>query len=243
MRFIYVIFLFLFGVSQAAAQAYVEPTLTGVLDLIYVDGLVDLSQDDQVRDYLKVKDCDALKQADTDEFKWQAIKKTTQDKADSEVRDVKRQFKIPMSLKINNYNFDTLAFDINPDSQLKAVRFLQFYNVAQVPCRTSRDYNTGFSRFSALPQDYQIELEAPFSVYRLPVAEALGKRILEELEKDEEGNRMMYLAAYITVDTMDRITKVWAGKVAVGIGRIDRIDFFVDQARTRRFKTLYPSLD
>lgn len=244
MRFVYIILLFCglwSGVAAASPLEYVEPTFDKMLDLSFADGLIDLSDDQQFSDYIKLKDCDAYKANINDDFKWQALKKEWQAKAEENISTLKRHYKIPAVLKVNRYNFDTLAFDLHIQSQLQNVHYLEIFLASDVACGSVGAIGSR----KGVPTNYQVQLETPFSMLRVPMGQALGKRILEELITDSNNKqRLVYLVTYLTIDAMDRLVSNNVGnKVAVGIGRIDKIEFYVDQERTRRFKTLYPSED
>jgi hypothetical protein len=245
MRFIYIILLFLGlwgGVAAANPVEYVEPTFDRIIDLTFADGLIDLSNDLQFVDYIKLKDCNAYKANIDDDFKWQALKKEWQSKAEEKLDKINRHYKIPAVLKVDRYNFDTLAFDLDPQSRLQNVNYLEIFEAKDFGCDIPGVIG---SIRKGISTNYQVQLEAPFSMLRVPMGQALGKRILEELPLDfNNKQRLIYLVTYVAVDAMDHVTtNIMGDKVAVGIGRIDKIEFYVDQERTRRFKTLYPSDD
>ena len=247
MRFLYTALVGLFAVlflgSPVLAQNYVEPTFEGLIDVAYTDGLIDLANDEQFTDYMRLKDCNTYKENMGDDFKWQTVRKTWQDKADEDSQTINRQFKVLSNLEVTNYNFETLAFDLDTNSQLKNATYLHLFTATNAVCDSVVSAVLGLK---GLPTGFQIELDMPFSMYRLPMGQAMGKRILEELEKESDTSkkRKIYLTTYVTLDAMDRIIRTNTGaKVAIAMGRLERIDFFVDQARTRRFKTLYPNQD
>lgn len=224
-------------VQKKSETTYKTPYLEGMVDLLFSNGFVDPNDAEQLRDYVLVKDCDLFKRYFTDDFMWNKIRNRIIADSKTLQNHVDNRYVLDVRFWVTRYNFNTKAFDIRPDSQLDNVNLLTLYTASNgVACSKAK----GIERFNKLPSQYQLRLDTPLSLYRIPMAENMGRKILAAMDKTKlpnEAHRILYGMVYLTVDSVMGTD----GNQAVLLGRVDKLEFYLDQARTRRIRTLYYS--
>ena len=234
---LFTMFLVLSSGAQAApAPVYAYPTLEHMIDFMFANGYVDPNNVDQLSQYVMIKDCKLFKDYYRNDFTWNKIKTRIINEQKSLQKDVVNHFILPVNFTITRYNFKTMAFDLAENSQLKNVNHLQLFKGEPLSC----DRNAITRKSDVLPLHYDLTFDTPVSLYRLPMAQNMAQQILPGLPnrpQDALQQRLVYASIYLTVDSVLGIT----GADAVLLGRLDKIDFFLDQSRTQKIKTLWYS--
>jgi hypothetical protein len=242
MRFILTNFAFalmlVFMAQPAVAlppPRYEIPSLQNMTDFLFTNGFVNPDDQQDLVDYVMIKDCKLYMDYYKDDFAWNRIRNRIHTDAKSLQNDITTHFIISNSIAIERYNFVTKAFDLSPESQLRNVNIMPLYHEQDKLCP-----GANFSvRLEKLPSRYDLKLDAPLSLYRVPMAEDMGRRILPDMVTDNVGNgkgRIFYMLVYVTTDSVLDIATIGS---AMLLGRVEKIEFFLDQARTQKFKTLY----
>jgi hypothetical protein len=218
-------------------SAYVNPYLEGVVDILFANGFVDPHDPKQLRDYVFIKDCKLYQEHYKDDFMWNKIRNRIIADSKTLQNELSNRYVLPVRFHVTRYNFNTKAFDIESTSQLRNVNVLPLYSASSgVGCGDDKK----LERLEKLPAHYQVRLDVPLSLYRIPMAENMGRKILAALDVNKsnaEVSRIIYGLVYVTVDSVMGVESNYAFL----LGRIDRLEFFLDQPRTQRIRTLYYS--
>ena len=226
--------------AQASDFEYESATIRRLTDHLFQEKMIDFDDPKQFKEYSMIEDCDIFRKYFSNDFEWNkirlAIKKEMQDQKPSLL---KTRIRVPGVLNLTRYNFTTQAFDIHEDYVFKDVGFLQLSSNNYKLC--GGDYNKGDMGL-ALPNQYFLKPEIPFNLYRIPVSKLVAKKVLDKTvpNKDKEATRPAYFYMNVTLDAFFDIDKKAKGGVtAYVLGTVDSIDFYTDEYRQNKFKTLY----
>lgn len=235
----------LFSASSASAEnkngqkyIYEPPSLERMFDFMFANGTINPEIPAHLNDYVHVKDCALYKQHFQDDFAWDRIRSRVIEDSKTLQDDMSNRFVLPVRFTITRYNFRTKAFDIDEDSILRNVNIMTLVaNAYDNVC--SADGQT--IRLQAMPTTYKLRLDVPLSLYRIPMAENMGRKILDEMEPDDRDKqnvrRFLYGLVYVTADSVHSMEY----GTATFLGRVDRLEFFLDAKRSQRIRTLYYS--
>lgn len=218
---------------------YHVPTLEKMVDFMFAYGYIDPNDPQQLIDYVRIKDCKLFNRHYNDDFTWNKIKNRIISEATSLQKDVPTHFVVSDIYEIDRYNFKSKAFDITDNNRLKGIDSL---NIIDERGSDTCDSKRSFYGKQAIPVIFDLKLQTPVSLYRIPMSEAMARYILPELSSVTSSGaekRNVYALIYFTVDGVMGT----AGANALLSGRVDKMEFFLDPQRTQRFKRLVFNLD
>jgi hypothetical protein len=146
-------------------------------------------------------------------------------------------------ITLGQYDDDTQSFELSSDNRLQSVGFLPYNYNYEIDC----DYVYDKRYYTELPHNILIRLELPLNLFRLPVSEALGERLVRHFNQreEQETSREVYTRTYFTVkDFFERSPSSESRENyplynLSYIGRINKIEFYVRDFSNRPVKTLY----
>ena len=225
------------GAAHAAAPpvTYATPSLENLTDFLFANGYIDVSDPDQLSDYVIVKDCTLYQKYYNDDFAWNKIKTRITEQSKTLQKDVVSHYVMPADFSLSRYNFTTKAFDLTADSRMDNVNTLYLWQNATVNCQSIQVIQ---AMKRTLPYINTLKLDQPASLYRLPMSQGMAQKILPDLIKGVGEvalkSRKVYGLVYFTIDSVLGKT----GSQAVLLGRMDKVEFYLDPERTQKFKTL-----
>ncbi|HEY1095619.1 MAG TPA: DUF4852 domain-containing protein [Alphaproteobacteria bacterium] len=228
--------LIILGTASAMAvppAQYDIPNLQNMTDFVFANGMINPNDQDQLIEYVMIKDCDLYKEYYLDDFAWNKIRARILDNSKELHDDVITHFVMPANFLVTRYNFTTKSFDLSKSSQLINVNLMNLTKDVVPLCPR---LNVSPS-LKMLPYYYYLKIDTPLSLYRIPMAEDMGKKILDSMETVQEGgmvSRRLYALLYMSADSVLDLNN----QKGVFLGRIDKIEFFLDQKRTQRIRTL-----
>lgn len=221
--------------SAIKADQYYTPTLERMIDFLFSIGYIDPMNPRQLIDYVRVKDCNLLMKYYKDDFTWNKIRNRIVVESKALQKDVATRFVVSDVLSVDRYNFDTKAFDINTRSQMRNINSINVMSGnQQTECE---QFKREQGIVPSLPYRFDVKLDIPISLYRIPMAESMARYILPELSQRKmsgELTRNVYILIYFTVDGVASMTNLGA----LLNGHVDKIEFFLDADHLQRFKRL-----
>ncbi len=231
----------MFGIAshaQATPPVYTEPTMNAMLDILFANGYIDPNDPQQLLDYVRGKDCTLYQRYYTNDFAWNKIKLRIAGETKVLQKDIATHFILHEEVYLSRYNFKTKSFDIVSDSQIKNINQITLFNNGTFTCNNQPVAYPD----TVIPISYDLRLDVPLSLYRLPMAEAMARRILPDIINagsistvitgSTAQKRIVYATIYLTVDGVMGITN----RGGVLGGHLDKIEFFLDPDRTQRIK-------
>lgn len=228
-----------FNTAGPFAQEYRDITYRELTNFVLDQQQFNLGHKQLFNEYVITEACEFYRRFANDDFQWRRLQKAfaeTQQERLIDGKIVRRlRARIPLSMLLTNYNFETSSFDILPRERFEGVNSLALNDPDQPIC--DGDYRP--SSFSVLPRIYQLRLDTPLNLRRIPISPKIGRKILSELERDSQGYRRIFLDILVTVDGVESIGPARRGINAVLRGRIDQINFFTDVMRQNQIKSLF----
>ncbi|MDB5478625.1 MAG: hypothetical protein JWM96_1120 [Alphaproteobacteria bacterium] len=232
MRFIFTLLL-LFGFLSAAqakdfTDKYVPVTPQALVNFAAHYKALDLTNPSVFAEFLQVTDCSLYMSLQNSQFKQQETqqemlqKMQTTPQPDSEI-----YFKVPILFKVSSYNFETQSLMIQPSSQMRRVNIFPLTDMSMPVCGTA-----SLEQMRNIPNRYNMKMNFPVSLYRIPLQKTLAESIFTRLDKaDNEGRiRFMYGNIYLQIDAIQPKTERHnLDYTAQLFGQINAIDLYVDQ--------------
>lgn len=226
--------------AAVKADQYYAPTLERMIDFLFSIGYIDPMNPRQLIDYVRVKDCSLLVKYYKDDFTWNKIRNRIVMESKALQKDIATRFVVSDVLSIDRYNFETKAFDISTRSQMRNINSINVMSGNQQTQCEQFKREQGIE--PSLPYRFDVKLDMPISLYRIPMAESMARYILPELSQRRISggrNRNVYVLIYFTVDGVASMTNLGA----LLNGHVDKIEFFLDEDHLQRFKRLVYNQD
>lgn len=225
--------------SMSAAETIYEDVDFRTLTQFYIDKkpTIDLSNTETFNEYAQIENCAVYNALYDDDFAWLRLKEEFLSQSLSFLGLEKLHLKTPLTIEIDRYNFKTKSFDVAEESRLKNVGFIRLSNP-----RNARPCNRSTKEFIHLPTSYKLLVNNPVSLYRIPMAQKTAELLLKNMVVSTNKKRMIFATLYMTVDGVKDNSDTTGLQRDTGNatlkGQLDRIEFFMDQQRTRKIKTL-----
>lgn len=220
----------------ASGAAYAAPSLEKyktvsipfMTSYIVQTGLIPLNDEKSVIDYLKITDCKTAEGIKDDPFKKQEIIQLFTDKIKSlKPSDINPIYvRIPSTLLINGYNFETQSLNLLPTSQIKKVNSIPVEENFTASCP-----DTLMGDIKKLPTVYSVRLNYPVSLYRIPLKKNIAENVLPKLDKhkDRAGTSIIYPILYIQLEPIKpEISERGTLRIATMRGQVNIIDLYAD---------------
>lgn len=240
-RFIPVILAVLFMLptesSARDASSYIDLNLVDLTQFSVHYNAFDLSDDSTFVDYLKITDCDIYKANTSNPFKLQEIKQILLKKiAGEKQKDKPLYFRLPVTLVVSGYNFDTQSFSLVQDSKWKKVNAFELLDSRDGGCDS-----VPRSPITKVAGTYAVQLNFPISLNRIPVEKNLAESITNRLDLAgrNDSSHKLYGYVLLSIDAVQpEVTRRASYTRAVVRGQVDAIDLYVDANRKILFKRL-----
>jgi hypothetical protein len=219
-----------------------------ILRMAIKSGEVDLANDDDVlRELLIQRKCREYRVEQRNDFTFDDWLAEQREELLAEVEKLKfdgfptkNDFIQVNVINLAQYDEDTQSFPLTQESRLRSVGFLPYNYNYEADC----DYVRYKRYYTALPHNILIRLELPLNLFRLPVSEALGKRLVNHFNQ-QNRDREVYTRTYFTIKDFFERNPSSESREGLPlynlsyIGRINKIEFYVRGFSNRPVKTLY----
>lgn len=235
---IFLVALLLFpSVSMAEKASYKSATMRLLTDHLFQEKMIDLDDPEQFKEYTIIEDCEIFENYFSNDFEWNRIRTAVKQEMEGLSPSAqKTRIRVPGKLNITRYNFTTQAFDVSPEDVFDKVGFLQISETSYDLC----DEKFREDNIEAIPNKYFLKPEVPFNLYRIPASKVVAQQVLDEVKPNKLNLRTIYIDINITLDTFFGLNKGSSSGVSADVlGTIDSVDFYTDEFRRNKFKTIY----
>jgi hypothetical protein len=216
---------------------YTSSNLADLTKLALHYNAFDLKDPDVFAEYLKITDCPIYSRVSNSPFKQQEIQQTVlRTLASQPKKDKELFFRLPITLMVSGYNFDTQSMPIIPESQFKRVNLLELTNVKSPLCNKE---DTSLLR--KIPAHYLAKLNFPISLYRIPLQRNIAETLTNKLDRYDGGDNTNLIYGYVLI-TIEAIQPEFQYDTlypqAIVRAQVNAIDLYIDKDRTIKFKRL-----
>lgn len=243
--------LFLFIVSpHAGAQEtktikidelrkdYQDTVYPKLLDLYWKNSRLSTQNVEHIDFYLKVKECDIVKQYYDDDFEWKKIREAMADHIKAYRKSLPDKFKFVQPLELGEYNFERVGFVIKPDyiyTNIKRMRVSGNSAKDFEECLKLYPVKDYYEMVKVAPYNATVSLSQPFNFEFLPVEEDVAKLYLDYLKEISvaPGSRPAYIVFYMTLQNYlrnDVNYNVDGSQTAEFKANIDFIEVYADRS-------------
>lgn len=219
------------------SEKYVDASVKDLTQFTAYYNSIDLNDPDVFREYLKVNECKAYNEIKNNQFELQKIKEAFQQRIAGKKReDTELFFRIPMVLQVTGYNFDTQSLSILAASQLNKINMLELIPNKIEICEKETNLT-----LVSIPAFYNVKLNLPISLLRVPLQRDVAEGISSRLERDFSHPEYMLVFSYIFVSIeaiQPETKKVLKYTAATLRGQVDAIDIYSDRDRKVLLKRL-----
>lgn len=230
--------------SSARAETYEKPALMNLFKTLIRFNAVDINDDDIVDLYGRTNECEVYKKNYADVFKWEKIRSILRKQIREDVATYPTGYRYDTALKLDRYDFKKKIYPFSNMSRQQNV------NTFTMQVSLS-DYCIPHD-LKGFPTIYKLVLGSPVVIEGLPLDEKQGEELFYRM--NAEGNtthivyasfniRVVYIASLATAEEFKQIKTNPAGvakvrqdiqlDTAVIDSRLDSIDYYEDEARTR----------
>lgn len=213
------------------------------------NGQIDLTENEEaLKETLIRQQCRDYAIARRDDFTFEdwLDKKRQEVLADAQKISKDDTFIQVNTIQLGQYDQATQSFPLTDETRLQAVGFLPFTYPIEVGCDPVKNWDY----YLALPHQILIRLELPLNLYRLPVSEVLGQRLVDHFNQltrdiESEVERTVYTRTYFKINDFFERSKSPEYRESRPhynlsyIGLIDKIEFFVRDYSNQPVQTLY----
>ena len=241
MRLRILLILFCLFTVQAHAKVnindYTPPSLAELTEFSANFNIFKLNDQAAFKEYLNIADCPLAASLKDSPFKLREEQSKVIAAFKEKNTDLKMlYYRLPVTLKVSGYNFDTQSLPVIVESQFKKVNSLELTPARTMLCNQEDTYN-----FTKIPGYYVMKLNFPISLYRVPMQRDVAESFFNKLDFAREDGliRLIYGYMYVQVETIqpqvqtdDLVPKIMMR------GQVNMINLYLDRKRTLLFKTL-----
>ena len=219
---------------------YIEPSFQNLSKMYWAIGKLDIKDDDAIDNYLLINECDLYLQYYNNDFAWQNIREVTRDHILKSMGQISTKFELLAPIILGRYDVENEEFGVERDSQLMAVRNIDF---------NSDDYGYNFTCTEAgeikdYPLNLIVILNRPLTLEKVPVKKELAELYLNEtqipydsLSKQErisKYKRTAYIRLKIRITQYKGTTVGPSGSLkAVVFGNLEGYEVYADSAKLK----------
>lgn len=248
MRCLLCLFVMLSALLSAethAADEYIQPTETALMQTLLRFDALDLTNDIVIDDYAKTAECDLFSVFRDDDFKWNKIRDGLRNKIKSETVTYPTSYVVKGYIKLDRYDFDTKTFKIASDSPMLGINAFRLMDAFDRRCGKT---------IKVLPQIYVAVIENRVNIPGFIMSESDAQAMLNRLQKDGNGTRQILAKFNLRIIDVPKVKldysnvaswyeeNVFVGKsnVVNMQAKLDSVEFFEDEAMKRRFFVYRP---
>ncbi len=222
---------------RAEESSYGLSDIRMLTDHLFQEKMINFDDPEQFKEYAIIEDCEIYQEYFNNDFEWNRIRLAVKE----EIQNIKpssrvKKVRVPGTIEFTRYNFTTQSFDLHEDSVFGGVGFIQITESKYDLC----DEEYSDRSLKKLPYIYFLKPEIPFNLYRVPVSKVVAQKVLDRTIPNADETRTIYIDINVTLDAFFEVKEEgFRGYAGYVLGSVDSIDFFTDQYREDKFKTLY----
>lgn len=236
-RLPFAVFLCTFLVALTGATAWAKDTrpqyepinINALTEFLVRSKLIKLDTKQKAMNYLAINECEIYKTVKNSQFKQQEIQTALQKKIEQPIPgDGFLYVKVPTLFYVSDYNFDTQSMALAPESQIRRANVLDLLNETSPICE-----DVPLNAF-ALPTLYNIRLNIPISLFRIPLKKEIAETIYNKMDRTTSGKiwNVVYGTFYIQIEPIAPAFDITYNTARATVrGEVNMIDIFLDQDR------------
>jgi len=246
--------------TAAQAQAYVRPDLNAIVKTLIRTGAVDAREDRIIDLYARVTNCPAFLKYHNDDFKWKKIREAMREEVAKDIATFPVHYAYETIIQLGRYDFDRRLYPFvgTEGADVNVNTFAM-----KLPEGEQNFCSQGGNRW--LPLVYKLVLDKPVKISGLYIDEKEGEALMRRLDAADNPAHVVFMKINVRVLYVARVgdskdvakaythgkkKKAWQ-EVAVVLqnveqgsvrldSRLDSIDFYEDEARTKLIYTYRP---
>lgn len=192
--------------TQQATQSVIEtgnstqkykyelPSIEKFSQLYWAIGALNLENNTDIDNFIKINQCDLYKKFFINEFEWNSIRQSTKEFIKTSASTFPTRFQILQPMKLGEYNFEKKAFEVAEEFKIKGV--------SRYEIRIDDPYAdicTQKGNLQGYPPSLVAQLNRPINLEYVPMAEDKAKKFINEKQQrvgsvtDQKG---LAVAAY-----------------------------------------------
>ena len=213
---------------------YVDPDMRNISKLMWQLGVLDLSDNIAIDNYLLINECDLFLRFFNNDIEWEKIREATREHLNHNMTTFPTKFEILVPIKLDRYNPDKEYFELEESSKMMNVRRLEVrMNQKREVCNEKGREIRGY------PRNMILTLNRPFSFTRVPVSKALAELYIEEARLVYENmplklqpqfyERIAFMRAKVNITSFREAIQGRQGDMqAVVIGQLEGVEIYAD---------------
>jgi len=160
-------------------KRYREPNMENFSKLYWALGMMDLSNDEMVDNYMAINECDIYKDYKFNEFEWKNIRNSARELLKKETPTFPTRFSFMQEIRLTDYDIEKGGFHIHENYDVENSRRFE------VSAASKTEEICGFrSDIPHYPRGIVVELSRPFELDFFPVNRKLAEAYIEEKMED-----------------------------------------------------------
>lgn len=170
----------------AMAQEYARPTFQNITKALVRFNAINIMKDDYILDdYAIINECELYDRYYLNEFDWQKTRQIMRENLRKEVGTFPTGFYYTAQLQLGRYNFSDQRYDFSEKTTQR--------NVNTFVLDATEDSGCGKSEISSLPTVYRLVLDDAMYIPGLPLSEAEGRALLDDMKAKGNNDRIVYV--------------------------------------------------
>lgn len=153
---------------------------------------VDLRDDRLLDDYAALNFCDLYKSYYQDEFAWREARKAVREYILQNIDNFPEHVVFSSRIQLDRYDFGLHAFKLAEKSV--------FSRTGKFTIKADFGKSCGTARLSRIPELYFVLLNNPITLDSLPIPEEAAYKILRDMERNGNTNRILYISFFIHIN-------------------------------------------
>lgn len=207
---------------------FVRGSHENIARMLWKFSVYDLSNTEDIDNYILLSDCKTYAFNYDDEFKWRKIQLATVEYLRKYSPSFSTFIEVTQPLELDRYNFDLQGFPLKNPQELANVTAIQIADEKQqggLDCRIDRKSSKRYTQSAVL------NLIAPINIYFIPATHELARAYLDFLAKQPANKveKFAYVRYRLRVDGFSKFeTLNGVGDAVIFNGKVLQVDIFAD---------------
>ncbi|MDE2029952.1 MAG: DUF4852 domain-containing protein [Alphaproteobacteria bacterium] len=225
--------------GSARADIYAKPSWQNLMKTMVRFNALDLSDTKLLDQYAIITECDLYKAYYNNDFKWEEVRHAIVNSIRKNIATYPIAYQYDTRLQLDRYDFASKLFRFTKKSTINNINSFDIYSVEGTGC--------GTASVTLLPRDFHAVLADPIYMQGLPLDEKDAEALLNQMTKDGNINRIIFVRFNLRIVYIDHMRKVALPGEVVHYeqsnapnaswirmdARLDSIDFYEDPQMTR----------